>query len=514
MIATPHWAATLAGVEVLRRGGNAVDAAIAANGVLSVVYPASCGLGGDAFWLVYEPRKREVIAYNGSGRAPAALNAANLRERGVTAMPLRGALTVTVPGALRSWEDVAKAHGRFGLDELLRPAEAAARDGFVVTDVVAEYFAANEELLREDADAAALFLARGCPKAGDVLANLPLAATLRAIRTGGADAFYRGPIAESIAHWVSRGGNPMSLADLAAQKTERMVPLRIAWHGAEIYAHPPNSQGAVALMVLGALAGDGAASDLDWTHLAIEAIKEAFDARDLRIAEPAVMRGSIDDLLTPEAFARMRGALDPLHARERAQPVDRGGTIGIVAVDGEGRAVSLIESLYMSFGSGLLPEGTGVLLHNRGAYFSLEEGHPNELAGRKRPLHTLSPGMLLRDGLPELVYGTMGGDGQPQTHVQLIHNIYERGMSVQAAIDAPRFVYGRDSESAFADEVTFESRAPAELLEGLRARGHRINVLGPYEHKLGHAQAIFVDRAGGTLAGGSDPRADSAALGL
>jgi gamma-glutamyltranspeptidase/glutathione hydrolase len=155
-----------------------------------------------------------------------------------------------------------------------------------------------------------------------------------------------------------------------------------------------------------------------------------------------------------------------------------------------------------------------VLLHNRGAYFSLEEGHPNELAGRKRPLHTLSPGMLLRDGLPELVYGTMGGDGQPQTHVQLIHNIYERGMSVQAAIDAPRFVYGRDSESAFADEVTFESRAPAELLEGLRARGHRINVLGPYEHKLGHAQAIFVDRAGGTLAGGSDPRADSAALGL
>jgi gamma-glutamyltranspeptidase/glutathione hydrolase len=514
MVATPHWSATCAGVDVLRRGGTAVDAAIAANGVLSVVYPASCGLGGDAFWLVYEPRTREVVAYNGSGRAPAALNAASLRERGLTAMPLRGALSVTVPGAVRSWEDVGKAHGRFALDELLRPAEAAARDGFVVTDVVAEYFAANEALLRVDPDAEAVYLARGCPKAGDVLANLPLAATLHAIRSGGADAFYRGPIAESIARWVSRGGNPMSLTDLAAQRTERLTPARIAWHGAEVYAHPPNSQAAVALMVLGALANDGAASDLDWTHLAIEAIKSAFDSRDARFSDPHAQQGSIDELLTPEAFARVRAAIDPAHARKRPQPVDRGGTIAIVAIDGEGRAVSLLESLYMSFGSGLLPEGTGVLLHDRGAYFSLEEGHPNELAGGKRPLHTLSPGMLLRDGLPEFIYGAMGGDGQPQTHVQLIHNVYERGMSVQAAVDAPRFVYGRDSESAGADTVAFESRAPADLLEGLRVRGHAIEVLGPYENRLGHAHAIFVDRARGTLCGASDPRADSAALGL
>ncbi len=347
-----------------------------------------------------------------------------------------------------------------------------------------------------------------------MLANLPLAATLHAIRSGGADAFYRGPIAESIARWVSRGGNPMTLADLAEHRTERMTPLRVPWHGAEIYAHPPNSQAAVTPMVLGALAGDGAASDLDWTHLAIEAIKLAFEARDARFAEAAATHGSIADLLTPEALARMRAAIDPQRARALAQPVDRGGTIAIVAVDSEGHAVSLIQSLYMGFGSGILPEGTGVLLQNRGAYFSLEEGHPNELAGGKRPLHTLSPGMLLRDGLPEFVYGTMGGDGQPQTQVQLIHNVYERGMSVQAAIDAPRFVYGRDSESAYADEVTFESRAPAALIEGLRGRGHTVEVLGPYENKLGHAQAIFLDRARGTLAGGSDPRADSAALGI
>ncbi len=514
MVATPHWGATLAGLDALRRGGTAADAAIAANGVLSVVYPASCGLGGDAFWLVYEPRTREVIAYNGSGRAPKGLHAALVRERGYEAMPQRGALTVTVPGAVRSWEDVARVHGRFGLDELLRPAEAAARDGYVVTDVVAAYFASNEALLRADPDAAALFLARGVPKAGDTLANLPLAATLRAIRSGGADAFYRGPIAESIARWVSRGGNPMTVEDLAAQRTERTAPLRIPWHGAEVYAHPPNSQGAVALMALGALANDGAASDLEWTHLAIEALKYAFDARDERIAEPSAMRAPIEDLLTPEAFARVRGALDPSRARVRRHPADRSGTIAIVAVDAERRAVSLIESLYMNFGSGILPEGTGVLLQNRGTYFSLEAGHPNELAGHKRPLHTLSPGMLLRDGVPELVYGTMGGDGQPQTQVQLLHNFYERGMSLQAAIDAPRFVYGRDSESAYADAVTLEARAPAELVDGLRARGHAVEVIGPYENKLGHAHAIFVDRASGTLAGASDPRADSAALGV
>ncbi|MFY9781364.1 MAG: gamma-glutamyltransferase, partial [Candidatus Baltobacteraceae bacterium] len=188
--------------------------------------------------------------------------------------------------------------------------------------------------------------------------------------------------------------------------------------------------------------------------------------------------------------------------------------IALVAVDGEGRAVSLIESLYMNFGSGLVARGTGVFLHNRGAYFSLEAGHPNELGGRKRPLHTLSPGMILRDGSPEFVYGTMGGDGQPQTQVQLIHGVYERGMSVQQAIDAPRFVYGRDSESAYADSVRVESRFDGQLLAGLRERGHRVDVLGPYENVLGHAHAIVVDRERGTLAGGADPRADSLALGL
>jgi len=513
MVASPHALATAAGVDVLRRGGNAIDAAIATNAVLTVVYPASCGVGGDAFWVLYEPRTREVVCYNGSGRAAAALSADKLRAQGLTAMPQRGALSVTVPGAVRSWEDVVRAHGTRGLDELLAPAEAYARDGFVATDVVANYFALNETMLRQDRDATELFLRGGVPRPGDVLRNVPLAETLSAIRTRGASAFYTGQVAAAIATTLQSGGNPMTLDDLAAHATEQTAPLKVAWHGAEVYAHPPNSAASLALLVLGMLAKDDVANDLDWTHLAIEAIKIALEIRDQRFGEPETM-APIDDLFLPKSLAALRAGIDARHAHQRALVPDRGGTIAIAVVDEEGRAVSLIESLYQNFGSGVVASGTGVFLQNRGTYFRLEPGHPNELGGGKRPLHTLSPGMLLRDGRPELVYATMGGDGQPQTHVQLIHNVYERGMSVQAAIDAPRFVYGRDSEASFADAVTVESRMPAELVAGLRERGQNVQLTEAYSNMLGHCHAIFVDRERGSLAGGSDPRADSLALGL
>ncbi len=514
MVASPHAQATAAGVDVLRRGGNAVDAALAANAVLSVVYPASCGLGGDALWLVFEPKTATTLAYNGSGAAAVALDGGVLRARGLRAMPVRGALTVTVPGAVRAWEDVAARHGRLGLDELLLPAETLARDGFVVTDILAGYFAMNETLLRADADACALFLQRSLPRAGDVLRNEPLAAVIGQIRARGSAAFYEGPVAAAIAGTLQRLGNPMTAGDIAAHRTETAAPLTLAWRGGELAAHPPNSQASVGLMVMGALAADGDASDLDWTHLAIEAIKEAFDVRDARFADPRAMRDDPRAWLTSDALSALRARLDPRRARSRRAAADRGGTIAVVAVDDEGRAVSLIESLYMGFGSGIVASGTGVFLHNRGAYFSLEPGHPNELTGGRRPLHTLSPAMYLRDGRPELVYGTMGGDGQPQIHVQLLHNVYERGLGLQAAIDAPRFIYGRDSEAAFADAVRVESRIAPEIVDGLRARGHSIDVLGAFENACGHAHAIALDSVRGTLSGASDPRADSLALGL
>jgi len=518
MVATPHPQATLAGLDVLRRGGNAVDAAIAANAVLTVVYAPSCSIGGDAFWMLYDPRAKRVTSYNGTGRTPKTATLDHLSSNGAYVLPQRGALAVSVPGAVRSWEDVARAHGTRGLDELLAPAEGYARDGYVVTDVVANYLATNEPMLREDPAAARLFLDRGVPQAGDLLRNVDLAATIAAIRRGGADAFYTGAVAEAIVRKLNAGGNRMTLEDLAAHKTEQTEPVRFDWYGRELLAHPPNSQGSTMLMAMGMLADDGGVDELTWNHLAIEAMKNALDIRNASFCDPAFGDSGVAAALKPAALREMRGRIDSRRARKKHSPPDNGDTIYLCVVDEHGGAVSLIESLYMNFGSGIVADGTGVVLHNRGAHFSMVPGHPNQYEGGKRPLHTLSPPMVLKDGKPELVFGTMGGDGQPQIQVQLLHHIYDRGMDVQQALDVPRWIYGRHNipdrpEIAGDDAVIVESRMEHELVADLEKRGHIVHRLGPYENAMGHAHAIAIDHERGTLAGGGDPRADSLALG-
>ncbi len=520
MIATPHPLATAAGVDMLRRGANAVDAAVAANAVLAVVYPASCGLGGDALWLVHDPvprptLERRTTCYNGSGRTPRAASLEKLRGT----LPVRGALAVTVPGAVRSWEDVARLHGTRTLEELLLPAEQYAHNGFAVTDVVAAYCALNEALLREDAEATRIFLPDGVPRAGDVLRNPDLAATLGEIRRGGADAFYTGEIGERIVATLRAGGSAMTLEDLAAQRTEAVQPLCLEWGGGEVLAHPPNSQGAVLLLALGMLEADRGAGEPEWTHLAIEAVKHALAIRDERIGDPGFGAPGLDGELEPARARARRARIDPERAAARPRPVDGGDTIAICAVDEDGMAVSLIESLYMNFGSGVVPAGTGVVLHNRGACFSTIPGHPNGYAPGKRPLHTLSPAMFLRDGEPEIVFGTMGGDAQPQIQLQFLHNLLERGLDVQQALDAPRWVYGRPivagrPELAARDAVIVESRMPREVVAELERRGHDVATIGPFENAMGHAHAVVIDRERGTLAGGADPRADSLANGI
>jgi gamma-glutamyltranspeptidase/glutathione hydrolase len=518
MIATPHPQATLAGLDVLRRGGNAVDAAIAANAVLTVVYPTSCGIGGDAFWMVYDPRSKQTVSYNGSGRTPKSASLDDLGTAGTYELPIRGHLSVSVPGAVRSWEDVAREHGTRGLDELLAPAEELARDGYVITDIVANYLATNEAMLRNDPEATRILLSGGVSRAGDVLRNIDLAKTIAAIRTGGADAFYTGWVAEAIVSKLNAGGNRMSLEDLASHKTERTEPVRLDWYGRELLAHPPNSQGVTMLMAMGMLANDGNADEFSWNHLAIEAMKNTLDVRNATFCDPAFNDAGIDALLAPQALRAMRAKIDPLHARKKRSPQDNGDTIFLCVVDEQGGAVSLIESLYMNFGSGIVADGTGVIMHNRGAYFSMTPGHPNQYAGAKRPLSTLSPPMVLKDGKPELVFGTMGGDGQPQIQVQLLHHIYDRGMNVQQALDVPRWIYGRHNvadrpEIAGNDAVIVESRMDPEMVADLRHRGHVVHELGPYENAMGHAHGIAIDHERGTLAGGADPRADSLALG-
>ena len=523
MVASPHALATAAGVDVLRRGGNAVDAAIATNAVLAVVYPASCGIGGDAFWIVHDPsrivRQADAVrtaAYNGSGRTP---SAASLDRLAGGVLPQRGALSVTVPGAVRSWEDVAREHGTRGLDELLAPAEHYARNGFALTDVVANYIALNEPLLRADPEAARTYLTGGLPRAGDCQCSTDLADTLGAIRRGGADAFYMGAVAERIVATLQRGGSAMTLEDFASHRTETTLPLRLAWHGGELLTHPPNSQGACLLLGAGMLAGDGGAEEPLWNHLGVEAMKRTMAIRDATFRDPAFGRTGIEHELTPERLAALRASIDPDRATPRKQLPDRGGTIFLCAVDEDGMAVSLIESLYMNFGSGVIADGTGVVLQNRGAYFSTRAGHPNVYEGGKRPVHTLSPPMFLRDGEPEIVFGTMGGDGQPQILLQILHQLVDRGLDVQRALDQPRWVYGRHTLTERPDlkpgeTVLVESRMPEEIVAGFKRRGHVVEALGPFENAMGHAHAIVIDREKGTLAGGSDPRADSLALGL
>lgn len=523
MVASPHALATAAGVDVLRRGGNAVDAAIAANAVLTVVYPASCGIGGDAFWIVHDPNwfvhdshGHKTVAYNGSGRTP---RAAALDRLPGGVLPQRGALSVTVPGAVRSWEDVGKAHGTRSLDELLVPAEHYARNGVAITDVVANYARLNEALLRNDAGAAKIFLPDGVPRAGDILCNRELAETISAIRRHGADALYTGEIAERIVRALNRGGNPMTLDDLASHRTEQTVPLRIPWNGGELLAHPPNSQGALLLLGAGMLAGDGGADEPQWHHLGIEAMKRAIAIRDATFRDPDFGPTRIAEQLTDVRLGELRAGIDPDLAVPHETGEDRGGTIFLCVVDEDGIAVSLIESLYMNYGSGIVADGTGIVLQNRGAYFSTQPGHPNAYDGGKRPVSTLSPPMFLRDGAPEIVFGTMGGDGQPQIQLQFLHQLVDRGLDVQSALDHPRWVYGRHQLTERPDVPTgemvlVESRMPEDVVAGLERRGHAVEALGPYENAMGHAHAIVIDRERGTLAGGSDPRADSLALGL
>ncbi|MGH7662433.1 MAG: gamma-glutamyltransferase family protein [Vulcanimicrobiaceae bacterium] len=518
MIASPHALASAEGARILREGGNAVDAAIAANGVLSVVYPHANGLGGDAFWMIYEPRTGGVVCYNGSGRAPKDLDAAQLRARGKREMPARGALPVTVPGAVRAWEDVAAKHGTRGLDALLAAAESYARDGYVVTEVVAYYLALNETVLAKCQDAAALFLRGGLPTAGTVLRNPGLARAIAELRAGGAEAFYGGAAGRAIVARLNAGGSPMTLDDLRAHRTQVTKPWRLPWAGGEMLAHPPNSHGSCAQIVLGALEGDRTSDEGLWMHLAIEAFKHAFYIRDTRFGDPDFVKLDEREFLSPPALRAIRATIEPDRVTAEFRQPDAGDTVAIVVADDEGLVVSLIQSLYMNFGSAIVAGESGIVLQNRGAYFNLIEGHPNELRGGHRPVHTLSPGMYVRDGKPVLTHGSMGGDGQPQIHVQLLRAVVERGLDVQSAIDAPRWIAGRPHvpgrEDVMTDTVVVESRMPDEVVDGLTRRGHKVELLGEFDHTMGHAQAIFIDRERGTFSGGSDPRADSLALGV
>ena len=513
MVVTPHPRATEAGVEALRAGGTALDAAVAANAMLAVVYCNACGLGGDAFALVWEPSAGRLHGFNGSGRSPAALTIESMRGAGHASMPQRGPLTIDVPGAVDAWVQLLERFGRRSLADALEPAARTADEGYELTAITGRSI--ENALPTFDAAAQAVFSEARGP--GTTFRQPLLAASLRAIADGGRDAYYGGPIGEEIARAIQAAGGVMTADDIAAHRGDWVEPITTGYGDLDVATMPPNSQGITALIALNIL------SALDWrmdepdvrTHAQIEAVKVAWSERDRCVADPE--RGLADPsaLLSAEHARQLAGRLSPDEARVQvpANPAG-GGTIYLCAADDDGMMVSLIESNYMGFGSGVMGGSTGIMLQNRGAYFSLDASHPNALGPRSRPLHTLMPGMLLRDGRAEVALGAMGGDGQPQTMVQLVTGLADDGLDPQAVVDRPRWVVQTDAPLSPLRRVSIEADGAGDaLLAGLRRRGHEVETVEPRTPLMGWAQVIR-RRPDGSYEAGADPRADSLAAGI
>ena len=510
MVATSQPSATLAGLEVLRAGGNAVDAAVAACAVLCVTEPQSTGVGGDCFCLYAPAGEGRVIALNGSGRAPAGISAADLRDRGVAALDAGSPHAVTVPGAVDAWVRLVADHGRKGLDELLRPAIGYAEEGFVVHARTASDWADAADRLARDGDTAARFLCGGAPpREGRLFRQPELARTLRRIARDGRAGFYEGPVAEDIVAKLRALGGVHTADDLAARHARYVEPVATGYRGYTVYECPPNGVGIIALLMLNILEGFGPEDDpLDPVrqHRLIEAARLAFRDRNAFVADPDHAEVPLGMLLSKDYARVLRGMIRDGRAIPGLPPAGwpaHEDTVYLSVVDADGNACSFINSLFKSFGSAILAPASGVLLHNRGLGFTLEAGHPNELGPGRRPMHTIIPAMLAKDGEAVMPFGVMGGHYQPVGQAWVLTSMLDYGLDPQAALDLPRLF-------PFEGVVEVERGIPAGTRERLAAWGHG---LADIDKPHGGGQAIRIDRAAGTLVGGSDPRKDGLALG-
>jgi len=514
MAATSMPASTLTALDVLRAGGNALDAAVAAVAVQCVIEPQSTGIGGDCFCLYAPAGTGKVYALNGSGRAPAAASIEWFEGRQIRAIENTSAHAVTVPGAVDAWETLLKAHGRKGLDELLQPAIRFAEDGWPVHPKVAWDWKRNEPKLRKN-DARAFLPGGSAPNAGDLFVQPALAETLRAIARHGARAFYEGPIAADMVQTLRARGGLHTEEDFAdgLHNAEFVEPISLNWRGYDVYQCPPNGQGLLVLMILGMLEGLGSAPDgvsgVIRAHRHIEAARLAYRDRDAFLADPGQVEVPVDKLLSSAYLAKQRGlisdaaAMAELPAPGSSALPPHKDTVYLCVVDKDGNACSFINSLFQAFGSAILAEGSGVMLQNRGFGFRVERGHPNCIAPRKRPMHTIIPGMLLKDGRAVMPFGVMGGHYQPMGQSWFLTNFLEYGLDIQQAIDLPRLF-------PLNGKLQVERGIQADMVSRLAAMGH---VPEPVERPHGGGQAIWIDHDRGCLVGGSEPRKDGLALG-
>lgn len=512
MAATSHPSSTLAAVNVLERGGNALDAAIAACAVQCVVEPGSTGIGGDCFALISPDGSDKIVAYNGSGKAPAAATTDWYIQNGISAIPRQSPHAVTVPGAVEAWTRLLLDYGTRDIGDLLQDAIRLASDGYGISPRVAKDWANQEALLRADPDTARIFLPGAkLPQVGEVHRQPELARTLAAIGEHGPDAFYKGPVAADMVEKLQSLGGLHTLEDFAATRGNYEKPVKSSFRGHEIHECPPSGQGIIALMILNILAEYEAGKDplsTDRLHVEIEAVRLAYSIRDAVLADPSQEVVPTGWLLSQELARELAGQIRLDRAIGELPaflPPDHKDTVYISVVDKNRMAVSFINSIFHTFGSGITSPRSGVLLHNRGQSFVVDPNHPNKIAPFKRPLHTIIPGMLTRNGKAIMPFGVMGGHYQAMGHAHFISKVLDYGLDIQSAIDLPR-VFPKPGT----DEVEAEGTLPDEIRAALERRGF---LLVRPAWPIGGAQAVWIDWEKGTLAGASDHRKDGMALG-
>jgi gamma-glutamyltranspeptidase / glutathione hydrolase len=520
IVAAEQPLAARAGTAVLERGGNAVDAAVAANAVMGLVAPMMNGIGGDLFAIVYDAKAGKVYGLNASGWAPKGLTPDVLRGQGQRWMPGSGIHSVTVPGAVAGWDALLSRFGKKPFAEVLAPAIAAARAGFPVTEIFSNDWALTADHVSRDPEAARVFLPGGrAPAVGELFRNPDLAVALEEIAGGGRDAFYKGALARRILETSDRLGGTMTADDLAGFAAEWVEPLSTDYRGWTVYEMPPNEQGVAALMMLNIMStfpiGRFGHNSVDALHAMIEAKKLAYADMIAYVGDPRFAEVPTQGLISP-VYGRKRAALiDPKKANcsvgPGTPPYAGSDTTYLSAVDRDGNMVSLIQSNFSLWGSGVAVNGGGFMLHNRGALFTLDPKSPNVLAPRKRPLHTIIPALMAKGQAPNQVriaFGIMGGFNQAQAHAQFVSNVADHGMNIQAALEAARF-----TKATFAGcDLYAEARVPAAVVEGLARRGHQVEQLGDFADAMGTGQAVMRDGRAGVNYGASDPRADGQAI--
>ncbi len=522
MACTSQPLATQVALDVLKAGGNAIDAAIAANAMLGLVEPVSNGIGGDLFAIVWDAKNGQMYGLNASGRSPESLSLEYLKEKGFEKIPSFGPLPVSVPGCVDGWFEL---HGKFGsmdMDQILKPAITYAKEGFPVSEVIAYYWAGNARSLSKYPNVAEVFMPGGkAPSKGEVFKNLFLASTLELIAEGGRDAFYKGEIARIIDAFMKEQGGFLSYEDLASHSSEWVKPVSTNYRGYDVWELPPNGQGIAALQILNILEGYDVAAmgfgSSDYIHHFVEAKKLAFEDRAKYYADPAFNNLPVDELISKEYADKRRELILAQRASRRldAGELELGNTIYMTVADEQGNMVSLIQSNYRGMGSGMCPPGLGFILQDRGELFTLEEGHYNVYEPGKRPFHTIIPAFVTKEGLPWMSFGVMGGSMQPQGHAQILVNMIDFGMNLQEAGDAPRIRHDGSSQPTGAKMsnggvVNLESGIPYETIRELVRKGHNVQYsVGGF----GGYQAIVWDKENGVYFGASESRKDGQAAG-